>query len=299
MKVILSRKGFDSANGGCPSPIFPSGTMVSMPIPAADQPGWTWQIGYDDLFCDVRTGQESLTYGELWSNLNKRQYCPGQPCHLDPDLQRVNGEVPVKNWMPAYGQCGGAETHLENQGVSVGDLFLFFGWFREVEPGKKRLLQYRPGSSQLQVIYGYLQVGEILRGEEIPRRYPWHPHAGPEFQKRWDNNTLYIPTKELIFDGRPTGLAGCGTFDYAEELVLTKTGMSRSRWKVFDWMKTTAISHHNAASIHDNYFQSAAIGQEFVVEGTNDVYAWVDQLFELRKRQLLEREAECQPVRVL
>jgi len=55
----------------------------------------------------------------------------------------------------------------------------------------------------------------------------------------------------------------------------------------------------NAASMHDNYFQSAAIGQEFVVEGTNDVYAWVDQLFELRKRQLLEREAECQPVRVL
>ncbi|MBQ1935580.1 MAG: hypothetical protein II351_01870, partial [Clostridia bacterium] len=23
MKIILSRKGFDSANGGCPSPILP------------------------------------------------------------------------------------------------------------------------------------------------------------------------------------------------------------------------------------------------------------------------------------
>ena len=29
MKLIFSRKGFDSATGGKPSPIFPDGTMVS------------------------------------------------------------------------------------------------------------------------------------------------------------------------------------------------------------------------------------------------------------------------------
>lgn len=34
MKVILSRKGFDSKNGGMPSVIMPNGDMVSMPIPA-------------------------------------------------------------------------------------------------------------------------------------------------------------------------------------------------------------------------------------------------------------------------
>ncbi len=33
-KLILSRKGFDSASGGCPSPIFPDGTMFSLPIPS-------------------------------------------------------------------------------------------------------------------------------------------------------------------------------------------------------------------------------------------------------------------------
>jgi hypothetical protein len=32
MKVILSRKGFDSANGGIVSPIFEDGAMISMPI---------------------------------------------------------------------------------------------------------------------------------------------------------------------------------------------------------------------------------------------------------------------------
>ena len=36
MKIILSRKGFDSSNGGCPSPIMPDGTLLSMPIPTDD-----------------------------------------------------------------------------------------------------------------------------------------------------------------------------------------------------------------------------------------------------------------------
>jgi len=34
MKVILSRKGFDSKNGGMPSPILPDGTLLSLPIPS-------------------------------------------------------------------------------------------------------------------------------------------------------------------------------------------------------------------------------------------------------------------------
>ena len=37
MKVILSRKGFDSSNGGIVSPIFEDGTMVSFPIPSDDK----------------------------------------------------------------------------------------------------------------------------------------------------------------------------------------------------------------------------------------------------------------------
>ena len=30
MKIIFSRKGFDSANGGVPSPIFPDGMTLSL-----------------------------------------------------------------------------------------------------------------------------------------------------------------------------------------------------------------------------------------------------------------------------
>ena len=36
MKIILSRKGFDSANGGIVSPIMEDETLISFPIPSED-----------------------------------------------------------------------------------------------------------------------------------------------------------------------------------------------------------------------------------------------------------------------
>ena len=48
MKIILSRKGFDSEYGGYPSPILPNGQMISLPIP--DQK--------DDIkYSDVKAGE--------------------------------------------------------------------------------------------------------------------------------------------------------------------------------------------------------------------------------------------------
>jgi len=44
MRIILSRKGFDSGSGGCPSPIFPDGSMFAMPIPYEPSP-----VRYEDL----------------------------------------------------------------------------------------------------------------------------------------------------------------------------------------------------------------------------------------------------------
>jgi len=32
---------------------------------------------------------------------------------------------------PIFGQINAAQSHLENNNVKEGDLFLFFGWFRK------------------------------------------------------------------------------------------------------------------------------------------------------------------------
>jgi len=44
MKIIFSRKGFDSSTGGVPSPIFPDGKILSLPIPDKLSP-----IKYKDI----------------------------------------------------------------------------------------------------------------------------------------------------------------------------------------------------------------------------------------------------------
>jgi len=44
VKIILSRKGFDSAAGGVPSPILPDGSLVSLPIPDKAS-----KIAYQDI----------------------------------------------------------------------------------------------------------------------------------------------------------------------------------------------------------------------------------------------------------
>ena len=61
MKVILSRKGFDSQYGGYPSPVLPDGRMISLPIPSNDK------IEYNNLRVD-----ENLTYFDLMKQLNPR-----------------------------------------------------------------------------------------------------------------------------------------------------------------------------------------------------------------------------------
>ena len=122
MKIILSRKGFDSAWGGCPSPVLPDGTMLSMPIPTNEDNS----IHYEDI-----RFQDS-SYLDIWKQLRPRQQKFPSYCHLDPDLRRDVRMAPG-NWRAAFGQVDASQSHLAYQGVGVGDLFLFFGWFRETD----------------------------------------------------------------------------------------------------------------------------------------------------------------------
>lgn len=124
MRIVLSRKGFDSVNGGKPSPILPDGTLFSLPIPDATE---TSGITYADI--NLCRGESIGTIVEDLTNLCVRQ---NQFAHLDPDLRRA-AYPRISGWRPLFGQAGGDQTHLTLQGVTLGDVFLFFGWFRQVE----------------------------------------------------------------------------------------------------------------------------------------------------------------------
>lgn len=150
MKIILSRKGFDSSNGGCASPIFPDGRLVSLPIPASGAPTSFSDVSFD-----------GLSVGQVVRDLSGGKVLPDSPTHLDPDLS--NEALPrQEGWLPAFGQTGAAQSHLNSQGVEVGDLFLFFGWFKKVEKNSSGRWSYVSGAPDRHVIFGWLQVGEVF-----------------------------------------------------------------------------------------------------------------------------------------
>ncbi len=104
MKIILSRKGFDSSNGKIPSPIMPDGTLLSMPIPTVDG------IRFDEL------EYEGVSYQDILGQLNpKGDY---NRCHLDPDIRPGVRKTPVPNWKPAFGQIDAAQGYLSNACVA-------------------------------------------------------------------------------------------------------------------------------------------------------------------------------------
>lgn len=268
MKVILSRKGFDGQYGGQASPILPDGTLLSMPIPSTDEKK------YNELYW------EGLSYLEIIKQLNpKTMLNESSHCHLDPDLRR--GTLIRENgWKPAFGQTGSSLTELRDNGVKEGDLFLFFGWFKKTEHHDGRL-RYIPKSPNLHVIYGYMQIGNIVDSVcQIPEWLKYHPHVNlNNYKEAWEKkqNSIYLPSERLSF---ASGLSGSGIFTFREELVLTKSGYSRSRWEFPTFMYGTPISH-NPNGWKTDYFQSAARGQEFIMDGSPAVMDWVRKVINI------------------
>ena len=184
-KLILSRKGFDSGSGGCPSPIFPDGTMFSLPIPSGDHEQLD-DLQHRDV--DISGVVPSITNGRL----NGRDRI-----HLDPDLNsdtyRDRKHRPAwQQWRGMLGQTGIAQAHLDKQGVGTGDIFLFFGLCPRVEQTAKGWRFVR-GAPELHVLWGCLQVDQKYRVDDIgPNDRPWARHHPPLFGGcRGDQNTVY------------------------------------------------------------------------------------------------------------
>lgn len=260
MKVIISRKGFDSGYGGIPSPILPDGTMLSMPIPSPGD-----KVRYKDLVFN------NDSYATILQQLKPNCKVISEDCHLDPDI-REEVTSRLENWKPAFGQIGAAQSHLRNQGVGIGDLFLFFGWFRPTIRVKGKL-EYNSQEESFHAIYGYMQVGDVItREEDVPEWLKTHPHACHE---RWNknNNAIYVAAESLSFN---PNLPGAGCFRYTKEHKLSKDGCRRSVWALPDFFREIPITY-NANAWQEDGFHSAAKGQEFVFNANDNVMTWLNQ----------------------
>lgn len=261
MRIIFSRKGFDAKYGGVPSPILPDGSLLSFPIPSR----------YGRPLGDLQCSHGPVH--ALASDLTKGTITARSSVHLDPDLDR--SQVPRRaGWRATLGQVGAAQKHLSNQSVGPGDVFLFFGWFRQTAytAGK---WQYVRGAPGVHALFGWLQIGEVLKvgASECPEWLEDHPHL-QHASLIGKNNTVYVAGNSLM--GIRKDAPAAGTFrNWGPDLQLTAPGNSRSVWRLPRWaLKEPAqptLTYHRepvrwTAEPDHAILQTVAKGQEFVID---------------------------------
>lgn len=253
MRIILSRKGFDSSAGGKPSPIYKN-KFISIPIPEAES-----GIRYSELTFD-----EEYDYLKVMKDLHINYFTEA---HLDPDLRRSAYKERHPDWRPIFGQDGNAQKHLENNNIgnreNIDDniLFFFWGWFRKVT-NENGTFEYVKNAPNIHAIWGYMEVGEIIKlntkEDKIQEWMKYHPHIIFNGKNEYANkNTIYIASDKL----------GAGVFKYHKDLVLTEENETRrSIWELPACFNGCKITHldpiPNSKKIT---LQSPGRGQEFIV----------------------------------
>lgn len=262
MKIIISRKGFDSANGGIVSPIFEDGSMISFPIPSDDK----------DYYTELYFGNTS--YAKILSDL---KYKGIETCHVDPDLSIDRRKSKIKDWKPIFGQINSSANYLiNNVKVEVGDIFLFFGNFHKVknESGKYNYVR-RTGDfyqdMDLQVIWGYLQIGEIIFDSKEQEKYNWHPHS---IKTRTSNssNVMFKASDRLSFNHE---MNGAGLLPFNIKRVLTAKGCNKATWKYNKVYDLDAIigNRKNSSKIPGTIYY-AGIWQELGLAESKESEEW-------------------------
>lgn len=276
-RLVLSRKGFDSSSGGCPSPIFPDGTMLSLPIPDDSS-----RVAFRDL------RHNGLNVGDLVADLTRNRIGPSHRAHLDPDIDR-DAYPRSDGWRPQLGTSHAAQGHLRKHGVGAGDVFLFFGLYQRVVQfdGHWRL---DGGAPRQHVLWGWLQVGDIHPVDATTRQaLPWaadHPHLTGASRPA---NTLYVAADHLDIGNGPMA-SGAGAFRcFDERLALTAPNEQVTHWRLPRWFHPNGgrppLTYHGDRGrwrLDDNcaYLRSVGRGQEFILdlEHYPEALAWLSRL---------------------
>jgi hypothetical protein len=231
-----------------------------------------------------------VSMGKLVSDLTRHKkrderLLSGDAAHLDPDL-RHSSYPRAPGWKPIFGQDGAAESHLQRQGVGEGDIFLFFGWFRQTElvDGHYRCVRDAP---DCHYIFGWLQIERripVSNRSELPSWALYHPHCSREQHNNLDS--LYVSTDRLRLPGLDSDLPGGGVFTGAHNnLRLTCPGSLRSTWQLPGWFypqdRNPTLSYHTKTARwsrqgHHTLLSTVGRGQEFVLDcdGYPEALGW-------------------------
>ncbi|RQW79624.1 MAG: hypothetical protein EHM79_20565 [Geobacter sp.] len=190
-------------------------------------------------------------------------------CDFSHELQRCHHD-PM--WMPhvnrlVLGQAANAESHLQNQKIGIGDIFIFYGWFRKIEKIDGRW-QYLPSSRNMHIIWGWMKISDALdvgtrsKREQYKEIYSFlhsHPHLA-------DSPDSPYPSINRDYISEKGGLLG-----YSDPRCLTDciNYRGRSTWRLpsyfnqpqaFTFLKNFAVEGDDVIITYRGY------GQEFVLD---------------------------------
>ena len=269
MELVFSSEGVDSAAGRLASPLV-EGRPFSLPIPAGTTPSPT-------RYCDL-----AEPYRRLARELSGGRLARHALCHLDPDLDpKALAERPP-GWRAALGQWGAALGHLRAQGVGVGDVFLFWGLYRDAVRRRCRWVFSGP---RKHCLFGWLAIGEVLEagsdGSHCTNGRPWladHPHARPGWSV---NNAIFVAANRLEVAGQI--FPGSGLFAQAYPLTAPDAA-GPSDWKIPVWLDPaqggTGLSCNPPKRWRGGRLTTAPRGQEFVADAgeREDAQQWLGNL---------------------
>lgn len=277
-EVILSRKGFDSSNGGDHSLFDETGKYIVLPIPENKN---DTEISNTKKYEDIKTkrgylqGSTASDLKELlekkigkWPPVIRRDSKPDEQsefAHSDPWL----GHCPwlseeSDHHIGAFGQVEKSQRHLEGKGVNTGSLFLFFNRFKPIHPTQTNRLDCIDISPKhlkegVYFMYGWLKVAEVIKEfaqidnskllseKEKVELKKHHPHATSRYFDERKNNAIYIASRCLFDDS--SEYLGCGYFPrLTKPLLLTATDSAQEscggQWLATRW-ELPAFFHAN------------------------------------------------------
>jgi hypothetical protein len=239
--------------------------MISLPIPDRQSP-----IRYSDI------NWNEYNMGELVSGLTNGRILGSFNAHLDPDINQ-NSLPRSEGWKPIFGQTGASQSHLRNNDMKGGDIFLFFGLFQQIIQNSGKL-KWDKDSQPRHVLWGWMQVGEIVSVDSCDKEeYKWagyHPH----FNRNIDsNNIVYISEKNFTLPGIGMKMgSGAGVFTrFSGQLQLTAPSTGRScLWSLPNWFYPrdgkTPLTYHSKLDRWEKsgqctYLRAVSRGQEFIL----------------------------------
>jgi hypothetical protein len=311
-KVVLSRKGFDSTAGGGYSPFDPeTGRYIVLPIPVDKKELEICNpLKYEDIHLQgnhldgyPETNLKSL----IMRAMGKKATIKGKEseyAHFDPWLGQCPWLAGDSNHpIGAFGQVGGAQTHLDNQGVvKEGSLFLFFSRFTPIKNRENIILHDIISREHLDkglyFIYGWLKVKKVIQqykdiidDKSLQSLKSLHPHATEKYFENYPNNTLYIADEFLFNDG--SNLPGCGYFPRLnKDLCLSASDSDQkqkkwisSRWKLPPFFDKTRPSYLHKGEWSKNEDGSCLVKtpkrwQEAVFDESEEFCRWFRSLLE-------------------